>query len=117
LRNRPRRHGRAPAQEALTVVPANAGTHNHKRQLLEEGLYALAITDGPRRMGHCVRRDDHEPHSTFSSAYTPHRRCCSIQPSKPLPITRHQPLAHFLTWATTPTCRRAAIALVGSGRS
>src|SRR5207302_4789780 len=62
-------------------------------------------------------RNDAARHSTFSSAYTPHSLCCSIQPSKPLPITRHQPLVHFLTRATTPTCRRAAIALVGSGRS
>src|SRR5450631_2961314 len=61
--------------------------------------------------------DDSNPHSTFSSTYTPHSRCCSIQPSKPLPATRHQPAAQCLTWATTPACRRAATALVGSARS
>src|SRR3977135_2088072 len=33
------------------------------------------------------------------------------RPWKPLPVTRHQPAAHRLTWATTPACSRAETAL------
>ena len=42
---------------ALTVVPANAGTHNH-RCLWQKVAQATAQFEGPRSMGRCVRRDD-----------------------------------------------------------
>ena len=39
------------------------------------------------------------------------------KPCKPLPVTWHQLVVHFLTWATTPAWRRAAMAESGSARS
>jgi len=38
--------------------PANAGTHNHHRQLFTKAGYPIALTHGPRRMGPRVRGDD-----------------------------------------------------------
>jgi len=39
------------------VVPAKAGTHNHRHRLLREQATATAHIDGPRRMGPRFRTD------------------------------------------------------------
>jgi hypothetical protein len=39
------------------VVPANAGTHNHRLLLLQKATTPVP-NERPRRMGPCVRRDD-----------------------------------------------------------
>jgi hypothetical protein len=40
------------------VVPANAGTHNHRRSLLRKVEAAIFAIERPRRMGPRFRGDD-----------------------------------------------------------
>src|SRR5450756_77308 len=48
------------ARNPLGVVPANAGTHNHRRWFGSEISQHRLSTATARRMGPCVRRDDVE---------------------------------------------------------
>ncbi len=48
---------REAVQESI-VVPAKAGTHNHRRLWLQNTLAVSFKSIGPRRMGPCFRRDD-----------------------------------------------------------
>ena len=73
-------HGRA---HSPPVVPANAGTHNHRGR--GDGRYLRQRPDDrTRRMGPCVRRDDegcvHSPQTPLSSPGLTGR------PSTPRPI-------------------------------
>ena len=43
------------------VVPAKAGTHNHRLGLLRAGVGHLASAERSRGMGPCFRRDDRIP--------------------------------------------------------
>ncbi|MDH6689815.1 hypothetical protein AB7M56_001835 [Bradyrhizobium elkanii] len=46
-------------RNAFSVVPAKAGTHNHKCKLLRDaGTTSPVSQNPPRRMGPCFRRDD-----------------------------------------------------------
>src|ERR1700684_4409127 len=47
------------------VVPAKAGTHNHRR-LLYSDLWHRHSTERPQRMGSCFRRDDAQDIATFT---------------------------------------------------
>src|SRR5579863_4520865 len=44
--------------DKFLVVPANAGTHNHRRLLWKESWRPYHPLEGPRSMGPGVRRDD-----------------------------------------------------------
>jgi hypothetical protein len=42
----------------ILVVPAKAGTHNHRLRLLGKQATTTSHIDGPRSMGPGLRRDD-----------------------------------------------------------
>ena len=58
------------------VVPANAGTHNHRRLLGEDAVNHCAELAGPRRMGPRVRGDDVEGFAPKSPEASPHPCYC-----------------------------------------